>query len=213
MKKLYAFLIFSCLLMTNIVISYSQEMKMEEPKEEKAQPKKEEKKEEKLEEMKDVKEEIPERLKFFKEKYEYKVHNDTIDYYKVRDAVVAAIIELKCQVANNNSKADEKNNNLQKGKIESDFCVFANGREETFDALQKYSYKMPIIRGGIWSNGRIQYKVYLKETDDGASVEILVKGEISGMEAFVTNEIHFWQSNGMFETKLLDTIKAKLGVK
>ncbi len=218
--------VLSFLILVNCTFLFSQEM--EEPKEEKKLEKKEEKKEEKIitpkvekaieqkeekmEEMIGIKEEIPERLKFYKEKYELKVPAGGLDIIAIYDICIKALEDGKCQVANKTLKPDEKNNGLNKGKIESDFCVFANGKDETFDTLQKYSFKMPVIRGGIWINGRMQYKIYLKEYDDGA-VDILIKGEISGMESFVTNEIHFWKSNGMFETTLLEAIKQKLGIK
>lgn len=209
MKVLKIFLLLFGLFLTNSNYSFAQEMKMEEPKEEK----KPEIKEEKMDEMRDVKEEVPEHLKFYKEKYEIKVPaGGTKTTEEIFDVIVKIVEDGKCQVGTKTIKPDEKNNGLLKGKVESDFCVFVDGKDLAFDTLQVYSYKLPVIRGGIWENGRIQYKVYLKEYDDGA-VDLLIKAEISGMESFVTNDIHFWKSNGIFETRLVEKIKTKLGIK
>jgi hypothetical protein len=38
-------------------------------------------------------------------------------------------------------------------------------------------------------------------------VEFLLKGEMSGREGYVTNEVHFWKSNGYFEHFLVERIK------
>ncbi len=153
---------------------------------------------------------IDESLKFFKEKYEYLADSKgQFDYFDlVQKASAEAITETNCQISVNKVLKDEKGFN--KGKVFSDYCVFSLGKEETFGNLKKYSLKVPVIRGGIWENGRMQYKVLLTENED-QSVNIEVKGEISGMESFVTGEVHFWKSNGFLETKILENIKKKLG--
>lgn len=153
---------------------------------------------------------VDEALKYFKEKYEYLADSKgQFDYFDiVQKASVDAITELNCQISLNKVLKDDKGFN--KGKVFSDYCVFSLGKEETFGNLKKYSYKVPVIRGGIWENGRIQYKVFLTENED-QSVKIEIKGELSGMESFVTGEVHFWKSNGFMETRLLENIKKKLG--
>jgi len=52
----------------------------------------------------------------------------------------------------------------------------------------------------------MQYKFKITEKEDG-SVDLLLMGEISGFEEFVTNEVHFWKSIGIFETKMLKDIE------
>jgi hypothetical protein len=97
-----------------------------------------------------------------------------------------------------------------KGNIQSDFCVFSMAGNNVKDSLEKYSYKLPVIRGAVWENARMQYKFILKENED-LTVNILIKGDLSGREKNVTNEVHFWQSNGIFETQMIDRVKKILG--
>jgi hypothetical protein len=75
--------------------------------------------------------------------------------------------------------------------------------------MKKYSKDFPIIRGGVWLNGRIQHTYIIKETPDH-KVALLLRSELSGFEDFVTHEVHFWKSNGLLETRMLATIKKNL---
>lgn len=140
---------------------------------------------------------------YFKEKFE----EVFTDYYfdEVWNATLQAIDELGCQIATKSNAQDDEG--FFKGKIVSDFCVFAmkEKNDEVMDSLMKYSYDLPFIRAGKWDSGRIQYKIIIKEKED--SVEFLLKGEMSGREGYVTNEVHFWKSNGYFEHFLVERIK------
>lgn len=188
--------------------TYSQEeMLEEETPPTKIEKKETEKKEMKIEgEMNDeTKEKVNEKLKYFKERYEFVSKKPFTDVW---NAVIASLEKIDCQVMQ--KKESQTETGALKGNIQSDFCVFSMAGNNVKDSLEKYSYKMPIIRGAIWENARMQYKFILKENDD-LSVNVLIKGDLSGREKNVTNEVHFWQSNGMFETQMLDRIRKILG--
>jgi len=187
-----------------------------------APPKKDEKKEEKKDNKKDIKntpkiepqdellidsegqKDVPERLKYYKEKYE-----ESYDYpfEIVWKAVKKSLEDLGCLVAQ--EKYSQNDKGLYKGSLKSDFCVFSLGSDTTFKVLQKYSLEVPPIRGGIWVNGRMLYKFKIEEIAEN-KVTLLLSGELSGREDYVTQEVHFWKSNGFFETRILHLIKKNL---
>lgn len=148
-----------------------------------------------------------ENLKYYREKFE----ETYTDYFfdEVWNACIEALDARSCAVAQKSSRQDE--NALFRGKLTSEYCIFAMDEDEhdVADSLWKYSYKVPVIRGADWKNGRIQYKIILKENED-ESVYMRIIGEISGMEGHVTNEVHFWESNGWFEHYLLEQINENL---
>jgi hypothetical protein len=88
-------------------------------------------------------------------------------------------------------------------------CVFVEGEGKTIDTLQRYSLKVPVIRGGVWINGRMQYKFIIKEQEDG-QVHLRLIGEVSGFENYVTSSVHFWESNGILETRMLRRIEENI---
>ncbi|MDC1067573.1 hypothetical protein OAQ99_00285 [Candidatus Kapabacteria bacterium] len=148
-----------------------------------------------------------ENLKYYREKFEQTYTDFFFD--EVWNACIESLDEYGCAVAQKSSRQDE--NALFKGKLVSEYCIFAmmEKDEDVADSLWKYSYKVPVIRGADWGNGRMQYKIILKEQED-ESVYMLIRGEISGREDQITNEVHFWKSNGRFEHFLLETINEKL---
>lgn len=154
-----------------------------------------------------------ERLKYYKEKYDTTYQNTTFE--AVWNATNAAIEGISCMIMQKKNSTDD--NGLNKGSIKSDFCVFVKAEDigsdgkkvDVFDTLDSYSKKVPIIRGADWVNGRTQYKISIKENED-FSVTLTMKVELSGMEAYVTNEVHFWESNGIFEKRMFELITAKL---
>ncbi|MFN3196571.1 MAG: hypothetical protein ACE364_11525 [Chlorobiota bacterium] len=148
-----------------------------------------------------------EAMKYFKE-----IHKEEFDeaYFEdVWNAVVESIEDQGCAMMTKVQKNNDEG--FLKGVLKSEFCVFVND-DTTFDLLKIYSVKMPVIRGGIWTSGRIQYKIIIEEINEGEGTSIIIKGELSGSEDNVTNEVHFWESNGWFETDLLYRIKNKLGM-
>ncbi|OGU60890.1 MAG: hypothetical protein A2X64_11125 [Ignavibacteria bacterium GWF2_33_9] len=128
-------------------------------------------------------------------------------FEKVYRACVKAIEENGCQIMQESyNQTDE---GLYKGKVFSDYCVFIGKCDTTLDAIKRYSVKEPTIRGGVWVNGRIQYKFVLKELENG-NTHLKLKGEISGREDYVTAKVHFWESCGIFEHDIIEKIKSIL---
>ena len=199
----------------------SSEEKEEEKEEEKDDKKDDKKSEEKSEEKKsggmmqqfnsmmNTEKEIPENMKYHAEKYEHIFTDFFFD--EVWNATIEAVEATNCFVAQKSSRQDDEG--FYKGKVVSDFCVLAStdmGEDvDVYDTLKFYSVQVPVIRGGVWKNGRIQYKIIIKENED-ETVRLLIKSELSGLEEYVTNEVHFWESSGWLEHFLLEDIKARL---
>ena len=142
---------------------------------------------------------VPDELKYYKTKYDV-TYTDPIEL--VMKAVVKSINDLNCQISQQILKPQEDGS--LRGKVVSDYCVFIEG-DSTLAYLQKYSLKMPFIRGGAWRTGRAQYKFTITQQPDKTTYVIL-KGNISGFEHFVTQKVHFWESNGYYETKMLELL-------
>lgn len=145
-----------------------------------------------------------ERLKYYRERYE-DTFNETFE--TVWLAIKKTLEDIGCMISY--EKYQQDTNGLFRGTIKSDFCVFSMGKDTTFKVLKRFSYEMPLIRGGIWINGRIQYTFRVIENEDG-SIYLSFKGQLSGFEEFVTHQVHFWKSNGYLETKMLERIKANI---
>jgi hypothetical protein len=148
-----------------------------------------------------------ENLKYYREKFE-ETYTEFL-FEDVWDACKESIAELKCDLIQESSRLDDEGFN--KGKIKTSYCIFAmeENDEDVADSLWKYSYKVPVIRGADWVSGRVQYIIIIKDNDDD-TVYMRIKGEISGREDQITNEVHFWDSNGWFEHHLLERINEKL---
>lgn len=144
---------------------------------------------------------IDDKMKYYKkEGYEY-IYNYSFE--RVYNACKRAIQDLGCQVLSESyNQTDE---GFYKGKVFSDYCVFASKSDTIVDALSRYSVRVPVIRGGVWVNGRMQYKFILTENNDGTTT-IKLNGQISGREDYVTSKVHFWESNGLFEMAILERI-------
>lgn len=162
-------------------------------------------------------EEIPETMKLYKERY---VLEANVDFEKAWNAVLKSIESIGCQTTKKSTKATEDGS--MKGIIHSDFCLFVTQCDTIVDVLMKYSAEsagkysktvksMPFIRGGVWTTGRMQYKFVILEKGQGKIV-IELKGELSGHEPKVTQEVQFWDSNGILETQMMESIKKSLGI-
>lgn len=101
-------------------------------------------------------------------------------------------------------KMDEKTG-LYRGFIRSDFRVFAGGKDTTATVLERYG-RLPVIRGGRWMAGRVKYEFKVRELSEDVTFVSLVCG-ISGYEEGVTNEVHFWNSNGLLDAEIMDILK------
>ncbi len=147
----------------------------------------------------DEEEETDPKMKYYKEKYE---ESYNYPFEVVWNAVKKALEAKGCMVDRESYRQDDEG--YYKGKIRSDMCVFVDGTDSSGTLLKKYSVKMPFIRGGIWKNGRFQYKFIVKENPDG-TVYLRLKGEMSGYEDHITQEVHFWDpSKGEVSTGLLE---------
>ncbi|OGU12342.1 MAG: hypothetical protein A2X61_01190 [Ignavibacteria bacterium GWB2_35_12] len=166
-----------------------------------AQQEEQKKTEEQINEDDRFKEEVPEKLKYYKEKYEI-----TFDapFEVVFRAAKQSIGELNCMIMNDSyNQTDE---GLYKGRVKSDICVLVDNKDSTYDVLQLYSIDLPIIRGGVWANGGIQYNFVIKEQKDG-KVNVTLKAEMDGFEEYVTYQRHYWESNGFLETMMLERLQ------
>ena len=142
-------------------------------------------------------------LRFYRAKYDLTF---TESFDVVKDAVTAVLEDIQCLTTQNVLKTDKDGFNRQ--IIKSDFCVFVEG-DSTFEKLRFFSKEMPFIRGGTWKNGRMQYNFVVTEQAEG-STYLLLKGNLSGFENYVTNKVHFWESNGQLEQAILDAITEKV---
>ena len=142
-------------------------------------------------------------LRFYRAKYDLTF---TESFDLVTKAVTAVLEDIQCLTTQNVLKTDKDGFNRQ--IIKSDFCVFVEG-DSTFEKLKIFSKEMPFIRGGTWKNGRMQYSFVITEQADG-STYLLLKGNLSGFENYVTNKVHFWESNGQLEQVILDAITEKV---
>lgn len=147
----------------------------------------------------------PEKYPYLKEKYEYTFEKG---FDEVWEAVLKSIEEIECQIMQKNSRQDD--NGLYRGKIESDFCIFAIG-DTAWKNFKYYAIEPPFIRGGVWVSGRFQYKFILREEENG-NTYVRIIGEVSGFEIHVTNKVHFFKSNGFKETMMLERLKKNLGL-
>lgn len=205
--------------------NFEEEKKEEKKKEEKPEVKKQEQQEELMEEpgkpapkkqgeqmelLEDVPDQVPEELQYFKDVYEI-----TFDasFDVVYNAVKKSLENLSCQTIKNTYK--QSDDGFYKGYINSDYCVVSNSNDSTIKVMKKLSFaaseekynrkKFPIIRGGTWLYGRMQYRFVITEKDNN-KVHVLLKGELSGFEDYVTNKVHFWDSNGFLETRMLERL-------
>jgi len=146
-------------------------------------------------------------MRYYKEKYE-------ADYDAAFQFVFKAIKktitdDLDCMIMKQVYSPTPEG--LYKGIIKSDFCLFTQGKDTTYDLLKKYSKDIPFIRGGVWINGRMQYKIRLTENQDG-TVHMEMESEMSGFEEYITYQVHFWKSNGQLEHQFLGRINKNLKI-
>jgi hypothetical protein len=119
--------------------------------------------------------------------------------------VLKLLEEKGCSIESKKQSQDEQTEAF-KGNIKSEACVIATGEDSTRDVLMKYG-KVPMIRGGVWISGRIQYNFALKDIPEDKSVQVVLTAQLSGKEDYITQVIHAWNSNGILETKLMEDLK------
>ncbi len=152
------------------------------------------------EDLIEIKEEIPEVEKYYREKYEATYDAAFEDVWK---ALKTALAEENCMIMM--EKFSQNEDGYFTGVLRSDFCLKAEGSDSTYSIIKRYSKKAPFIRGAIWVTLRMQYKFSIKEQDDGI-VYLRLVGELSGREDHVTEQVHFWESNGYLEVMMLEKL-------
>lgn len=120
-------------------------------------------------------------------------------------AVHKLLEEMKIQIESKKKSDDSP----YKGNIRTEYYVFAAGEDTTYDVLERYGVT-PMVRGGVWLTGRIQYKIILKESDDAESTDLKLTGDLSGYEGHVTNAVQFWNSNGILEKEFIARLLKKV---
>ncbi len=136
------------------------------------------------------------------------VHEENLKkpFPTVWKAIHKALETINCRVET--EKKSEAENGLFKGNIRTENWIFITGEDSTLDRLEKYGV-VPTIRAGRWVSGRAQFKFIIKEKDD-ESTDIRLTTEISGFEEYVTQKVHFWNSNGLLDTQIMEKIRAAL---
>jgi hypothetical protein len=125
---------------------------------------------------------------------------------KVWAAVQRAMNESNCGKPQNMKVIEPEDvDGFYRGIYVSDYCVLATGEETTAEIMKKYG-NTPRIRNGIWVNGRIQYRLNVRE-ERRNETRVILKAELSGFEEYITNQMHFWNSNGDLERKMMELIK------
>lgn len=119
-------------------------------------------------------------------------------------SIKKALGETSCLVEH--EKYSEDDNGKYKGKLTSVFCVLASGQDSTQVVMERYSKRVPYIRGASWTSVRMQYLFYVTEQEDG-TVEVKLKGEISGFEDYITTHFHYFASNGVLEREMMERLK------
>lgn len=128
---------------------------------------------------------------------------------KVWRAVKRSMADIACTNATEeNITEPAEEGGMYKGKYVSEFCLLAQGTDTTKNVMKRYS-EVPRIRNGMWSTFRIQYKINLKE-EEGNTTKIILRVQFSGFEEYITQETHFWNSNGILEKQMMERILANV---
>lgn len=139
-----------------------------------------------------------------KDKVEILRETFTKSFPVVWTSIKKALAESDCLVEH--EKYSETDEGKYKGKLTSVFCVLASGEDSTEVVMERYSKRVPYIRGASWSSVRMQYLFYVTELEDG-TVEVKLKGEISGFEDYITTHFHYFASNGVLEHQIMEKLK------
>lgn len=122
------------------------------------------------------------------------------------EAVKRAMIEFRCDKPQQEKVIEPAEvDGFYKGLYVSDYCILKTGEDSTSKVMEQYG-KLPRIRQGIWASGRIQFKINVREEERGKT-KVVLKAELSGFEEYITQSVHFWNSNGILEQRAMDLIK------
>ena len=122
----------------------------------------------------------------------------------VYKTIINCIKNKGCAIESKPTSLDD--NGLNKGNIRSEACVLVYGEDSTRDVMMQYG-KVPMIRGGVWASGRVQYNFALRELPDKQGILVTMTVELSGNENYITSEVHFWNSNGILDAEMERLVK------
>ena len=148
---------------------------------------------------------VPERLKYFKEKYE---EDFEADFDKVWQTLLKFLEENDCQIFSQRIRENDKG--LQRGILQSDLCILTQNRDSTFRVIRKYALDPPFIRGGVWIAVRMKYRFIADDLGNG-KINVVLSGEMSGFENHATFRAHDFRSNGLLEFMAFERIREMLG--
>lgn len=146
-------------------------------------------------------EEVHASEKYMREKYiEYYDADFNTVFEAVKQFVVSTGAEIERDVTADNDAG------LLKGMVRSKMYVLTQKKDSAFKVIQKYSFRPPFIRGGVWTSARIQYKILLNDEGNG-KISVLFENEFSGFEDNATFKVHFFKTNGLLENEGFIKIK------
>ncbi len=145
----------------------------------------------------------------------YPYYKDTFDikmnasFEKVWNSTKELVGELGGQLAVQKSSQDEEGK--YRGTIKSDNIIIADGVDSSIKVLQRYEYEMIYVPNGVWTIGRVNYRIVMNEIDaDNTRIQLFI--QLSGKENKITQIFHFFKSNGVLENEFLKKLYAKLGL-
>ncbi len=144
---------------------------------------------------------IPAAEKYMRDKY---IEYYEADFDAVFNAVKQYVISLGAEIERDVTADNDKG--FKKGMVRSNIFVLTQKTDSAFKVIQKYSFRPPFIRGGIWTSARVQYKILLNDEGNG-KISVVFENELSGFEDHATFKVHFFKTNGLLEHEGFATIK------
>ena len=144
---------------------------------------------------------IPAAEKYMRDKYiEYYETDFESVFNAVKQYLIIVGAEIEREVTADNDAG------LKKGMVRSNIAVLTQKKDSAFKIIQKYSFRPPFIRGGIWTSARVQYKILLNDEGNG-KISVVFENEFSGFEDHATFKVHFFKTNGLLEYEGFEIIK------
>lgn len=147
------------------------------------------------------------RYPYYKDTFDLKVN---APFETVWNSAKDLITEMGGQLAV--QKSFQNDEGLFQGTLKSDNIVLTEGSDTTFNILQKYEYKMVYIPNNDWNIGRVTYRLLMNEIDE-TTTRLRLFVQLSGFEKRITNQFHFFKSNGLLEKEFFENLYSKLGLK
>ena len=93
----------------------------------------------------------------------------------------------------------------RKKLVESEFKMLTDEDSDFFDVMEQYG-KIPYIRSPRWRSGRVLITTRLETNEETGMVTITVTAELSAFEERFQNNWVYWNSNGILEEQVLESI-------